>query len=214
LLNWKASTDAGWLFVSPGTGSLNPGATKPLSVSVNTSGLLEGTYLGKVTVEEVTNAIPSGVVNVTLNINAFPKIGVNPVSISFSVQVGSGASAPSAVSVTNTGKGTLNWSASGNAGWLKATPMSGSLGSLASEPVLLSVNANGLATGTYTTTLTISDPLASNTSELVTIEMNVKDSGLPIDAPAGQCGLTGFEAVALVLLLRRRTSRCLDGGRS
>jgi hypothetical protein len=85
------------------------------------------------------------------------------------------------------------------------------LGSLESEPILLSASSKGLAPGTYTTTLTIADPDASNTSELITIEMDVKESSLPVDAPAGQCGLLGMEAAALVLLLRRAFRR---GGRS
>ena len=209
-LNWKAKTDAAWLSVGPLNDNLNPGQSQPLTITVNTTGLAEGTYLGKVIVEENTLAIPSGTVNVTLNMNAQPKIGLNPASVTFSVHLGAGSGA-SGLSVTNTGNGTLEWTASGNDAWLKVQPLAGTLGSLESEPILLSVNSKGLTPGTYTTTLTIADPHASNTSELVTIEMNVKESSLPVDAPAGQCGLLGMEAAALALLLRRLFRR---GGRS
>lgn len=209
-LGWKSKTDAAWLIVAPLSGNLNPGQSQPLTITVNTSGLIEGTYNGTVTVEENLLAIPSGTVSVTLNMNSQPKIGVNPSKVVFSVPLG-GSSSPSGISVTNTGNGTLDWGATGNAAWLKVAPLKGLLGSLESEPILLSASSKGLTPGTYTTTLTIADPNASNTSELVTIEMNVKESSLPVDAPAGQCGLLGMEAAALVLLLRRAFRR---GGRS
>ena len=210
-LKWKASASPPWLQVAPISGTLQPGIGQALTVSVVTTGLGEGTHNGTILVEEdvLSNPIPSGSVAVTLNINADPKIGLNPTSALFSVPLESGNSSPKAVSVTNTGQGTLEWTASGGAAWLKVQPTTGSLTSLASEPVLLSVNSKGLAAGTYTTTLTIADPDASNTSELVTIEMVVKESGLPLEAPAGQCGLLGLDALVLVFLLRRR-----KGGRS
>jgi len=209
-LGWKAKTDAAWLIVAPLNGNLNPGQSQPLTITVNTSGLMEATYFGTVTVEENFLAIPSGTISVTLNMNSQPKIGVNPSTVSFSVHLG-GSSSTSGISVTNTGNGTLDWKATGNAGWLKVQPLGGLLDSLESEPILLSASSKGLTPGTYTTTLTIADPLSSNTSELITIEMNVKESSLPVDAPAGQCGLLGMEAVALALLLRRAVRR---GGRS
>jgi hypothetical protein len=210
-LGWKAKTDSAWLAVAPLNGNLNPSQTQQLTITVNTTGLLEGTYIGTVTVDENALAIPSGTISVTLNMNSQPKIGVNPSTLSFSVHLG-GSSSPSGISVTNAGSGTLNWKSSGNASWLRVKPLEGVLDSLESEPILLSADSKGLAPGTYTTTLTIADPAASNTSELITVEMNVKESSLPVDAPAGQCGLLGMEGAALILLLRGwRTRR---GGRS
>ncbi len=49
-LNWSASSDQGWLSVSPSSGGLDAGAGETVSVSVESSGLGDGTYDGTITV--------------------------------------------------------------------------------------------------------------------------------------------------------------------
>jgi len=51
-------------------------------------------------------------------------IGASPTSLSFTAQQGGGNPAAQTVSISNTGGGTLNWSASDNAAWLTLTPAS------------------------------------------------------------------------------------------
>jgi len=203
-LSWTAAPDASWLSVSPTFGSLAAGAGQTLTVSVNTATLAEGTYLAAVHLS-ATGATNSPVlVNVTLNVNSQPKIGANPKALSFTASSDQGAASPAATSVTNTGSGTLTWTASPSASWLAVSPSGGSLAALASEPLLISVNTAGMTPGHYTATVDVSDPNSLNSPQTVSIDLSVTESSLPVHAPAGQCGLFGPELVVLAWILRRK----------
>jgi hypothetical protein len=209
-LPWTASANAAWLSVSPPSGTLATASPQTLTVLVNTSGLSEGTYLADVQVAATGATNTPQYVPVTLNVNAFPKIGTNPRTLSFSVSSDSGTSSPSAISVTNTGSGTLTWSASCAVGWLDLSPVSGSLGALASEPFLLTARAGGMNPGHYTTTVEISDSNAVNSPQTIAVDLTVTASDFPVSAPAGQCGLLGLEmllAFGSLRFLRRRQNR-------
>ena len=203
-LSWTATPDASWLAVSPTFGNLGAGANQPLTVSVTTGTLAEGTYLAAVHLAAMGATNTPQLVNVTFNVNAQPKIGTNPKALSFAAASDQGNSSPSALSVTNTGSGTLVWSASPSASWLSVSPSGGSLGALGSQPVLLSVHAAGMTPGHYTATVDVSDPNALNTPQTVSIDLTVTESSLPVHAPAGQCGLLGPELAIVALLLRRK----------
>lgn len=197
VLAWSASSDApSWLAVSPGSGSIPTSGSQSLTVTVTTTGLTEGTYLAAIHITGTGASNSPLVVPVTLNINAQPKIGTNPKTLSFTVSVDNATSQPAAISITNTGSGTLSWGATSGAGWLGVSPPKGSLLPLASEPMLLSAAAGGLAPGHYTTTVTVSDPSASNSPQILAVDLTVTQSSLPTSAPAGQCGLLGPELLA------------------
>jgi hypothetical protein len=201
---WTATSDAAWLSVSPTSDSLGAGLSEVLTVSVNTAGLTEGTYLAAVHLASVTASNSPQTVPVTLNVNSQPKIGINPKTLSFATSTDVGTCPPSALSVTNTGSNTLNWSATGGAPWLQISPASGSLGALGSEPLVMSIQAAGMTPGHYTTTVHVEDPSAINSPQTIAVDLTVGASDLPVSAPAGQCGLLGLEALGAALLLRLR----------
>jgi len=203
-LAWTASPDAAWLSVGPGSGSLGAGASQTLTVSVNTAALAEGTYLAAVHVSATGATNTPQAANVTLNVNSQPKIGTNPKALSFSASSDQGNPSPAAISVTNTGSGTLTWTTSPGASWLAVSPSGGSLAALASEPLLISVTAAGMTPGNYTATVEVSDPNALNSPQMVSIDLTVTESSLPVHAPARQCGLLGPELAALAWFLRRK----------
>ena len=209
-LAWSASTAAGWLFVNPASGSLSPGSMSTLSVSVNTASLAAGTYMGSLSFAAPGASNTPQAVSVVLNVNSLPKIGINPNTVSFSVASDTGQSSPSAVAVTNTGSGTLVWTASTSAPWLNSSPAGGSLPALVSEPLFLSVSPAGMAPGHYTATVQVQDANATNSSQTVAVDLVVAESSLPVHAPAGQCGLLGLEALLPWLYLNHR--RRLLGG--
>jgi hypothetical protein len=78
------------------------------------------------------------------------------------------------VLIDNSGEQTLNWSASTGTGssWLSAGPTSGS----GAGAITVSVNASGLAAGSYSGTVTVSDPDASNSPQAVTVSLKVYGS--------------------------------------
>jgi len=76
--------------------------------------------------------------------------------------------------ISNTGNGTLNWSASTNKSWLSCSPGSGT----DDGAVTVSVVPAGLSPGTYTGKATVSAANAANTPQTVSVTLNVYDSGL------------------------------------
>src|SRR6185436_19137802 len=73
--------------------------------------------------------------NGTAGAPASPAIGVSPTSMSFSATVGGANPASQSLSITNTGGGTLNWTAASNQPWLNVSPGSGTAPSAASVSV-------------------------------------------------------------------------------
>jgi len=105
-----------------------------------------------------------------------PTIGVSPSSLSFTATEGGANPANQTVSITNTGGGTLNWTASDNATWLTISPTSGT----APSTLTASVNISGLTAGTYNGTITISATGATNSPVSVPVTLTVN--------PTGGCG--------------------------
>jgi hypothetical protein len=102
-----------------------------------------------------------------------PTIGVSPASFSFTATAGGANPANQSLSITNTGGGTLNWTASDDATWLTVSPTSGTAPSTAT----LSVSIAGLTPGTYNGTITVSATGATNTPVSVPVTLTVNSTG-------------------------------------
>ncbi|HEU4464277.1 MAG TPA: hypothetical protein VFS53_04460, partial [Gemmatimonadota bacterium] len=90
---------------------------------------------------------------------------VSPLSVSFG-STGTTAS----VTLTNSSRKTLSWTASENAGWLSLGATSGSIAARSSRTVSMSVQRGSLAPGTYSTNVTFS---SSAGSTVVSVTMTV-----------------------------------------
>jgi len=110
-----------------------------------------------------------------------PTIGVSPSSFSFSATAGGANPGSQTLNITNTGGGTLNWSASDNATWLTVTPTTGT----APSSTTLSVNTTGLAAGTYNATVTITSTGATNSPVSVPVTLVVNSAPSAIVANGG-----------------------------
>ncbi len=184
-LNWSAlatTLPAGWLLLSPAAGALGPGASQPMTASIDLTGLPAGTYTGTIDVSDpdpnVTNSPQT--VFVTLNVLTPPTIALDPTSLTFDVPTGGPNPASQQVGVSNTGTGTVNWTASVAAGapWLSLSPTSGSVTAVTSPQYFsASVDVTGLLAGTYTALIVVTDAGASNSPQLVSVTLNV--NGLP-----------------------------------
>jgi len=102
-----------------------------------------------------------------------PTIGVNPSSLSFTATAGGSNPANQTISITNTGAGTLNWTATENGSWLTISPVSGA----APSTLTASVNTNGLAAGTYNAAITISATGATNSPVSMPVTLMVNATG-------------------------------------
>ena len=94
---------------------------------------------------------PSSVPPVPVN-SANPAIGASPIALSFTATQGGTNPAPQTLSISNTGGGTLSWSASDNASWLTLSTASGT----GNGSVTLTATTGTLPVGTNSGTVTFS----------------------------------------------------------
>lgn len=170
-LSWTTSENAAWLTLSTGSGTTTT-ETDSISATVNTAGLAAGTYTAAVTISASGAANTPQAIPVSLTLSPAPTsnpvISLNVPSLTFTGT--SGASNPSAQSFTisNTGTGTLAWTAGDNAAWLSLSPASGTN----TGTVAAAVTLTGLSAGTYSGTITVSATGASSKTLPVSFTVN------------------------------------------
>jgi hypothetical protein len=100
-----------------------------------------------------------------------PALLLNPSSLSFVGLVPGAAPPTQTIAVYNQGDGILTWTATSNQSWLTISPSTGS------TPFSFRVSANptGLGSGTYTGTITVSSPEATNPAQTVPVTLVVKN---------------------------------------
>jgi uncharacterized protein (TIGR03437 family) len=96
-------------------------------------------------------------------------IAVSPATLAFSYTTGGTVPAASSIQITNSGSGTLAWTATASAAWLTVSPASGT----APSTLSVSVSPVGLSPGTYTGNVAISASGASNTPFSIGVTLTV-----------------------------------------
>ncbi len=180
---WSASSSASWLVVTPASGQLNGVASAVTTVSVNTAGLVPGTYEGTIS---LTMSQSAQSVMVQLVIQAPPPpsapiIGASPLNLNFSTTVGQANPPGQTVTVANTGRSALIWHstvAALAASWLSATPSTSVVPPGQSGQLTVTVNGSGLTSGTYSGQITLSgvdngNAAASGSPQLITVNFVV-----------------------------------------
>ena len=165
-LNWSATASAMWLSVAVTSGT----APSTLSVLVSPTGLGAGTYTGSVQISAAGASNSPVSVTVTLTVApAQPVLAVSPQALTFNYTVGVTILAAQSIQVTNSGGGTLNWSATTSATWLTVAAASGT----APSTLSVLVSPTGLGAGTYTGSVQISAAGASNSPVSVAVTLTV-----------------------------------------
>ncbi len=132
-----------WLFVTS-SGNNTPAT---LTVTTNPQGMAAGRYTGTITITPATG--PSQTVAVTLTVGSGQIFTLNPGQISFSVQSTGTPPPTQTVTVSATTPGAF--SANTTTPWLSVTPPGGTT----PTNITLAANPAGLATGSYTGSVTI-----------------------------------------------------------
>jgi len=148
-----ATSTGNWLSV------VSSGGTTPATVtaSVNTSGLAAGTYNGSISITSTGASNSPVTIPVTLTVSSQPLLKTAPSSLTFNYTIGGSVPGAQTVSLTSTGTA-LTFTATTTTPWLKVSPTSGTTpGSLS-----VSVNTGTLAPNTYTGSISIAAPGASN----------------------------------------------------
>jgi hypothetical protein len=179
-LNYQITWDAAWFSVSPQNGT---SGTEQIShtVTVDASGLSEGSYTGLITVADANATNSPQTVNVNLEVSAEPppEIWLSTGSLSFSAREGGSDPSSQSFTVRNSGEGTLDYQVSGDESWMGVSPGSGSLQEDASQTHTVSVDIGGLAEGTYRGTITATDPNAANSPQTIDVTLRISTQPPP-----------------------------------
>jgi hypothetical protein len=168
-LSWTAADNASWLTLSPASGTGDGAVT----LTVTTGALAAGNYSAAVTLNATeADSVTVPVTFTVATASAPAAIGVSPTSLSFTATRGGSDPATQTLSISNTGNGTLNWTAVDNAPWLTLLTLLGQASGTGNAVVPVSVSTGGLAVGTYTGSITISATGA--TSVTVPVTLNIK----------------------------------------
>jgi uncharacterized protein (TIGR03437 family) len=176
------STQSGgtWLSISP-TGNLNTGSASSLTVSVNPASLAAATYQGSISLVTAsgTQTVPVALVVAPVTPG---NIIANATSLLFNYQSGGVVPGAQTFTVTSSNGSTLNYTVGAvtqsGGGWLVASSPSGATSGSPGQPVNVSLNGSvvaGLATGTYSGTVTVTPTSGGAASVTVTLVV----SGLP-----------------------------------
>jgi len=167
-LKWSTSVIpllCSWLCAAPAGGIIAPGQTGQVTISVNTSQLTPGNYVGQVTLNGVDSRgalAPGSPQIITINLVVQPPCSISPPSsssLSFSAVQGGPSPAPQTIAFTGTGSCAwpVTWHISPSATWLKLAPVAGTInGTGQSGSIGVTANITGLMANTYSTQVTIS----------------------------------------------------------
>ncbi len=148
-----ASSNGNWLLASPiGTPGATPGS---VAVSVSVGSLAAGTYTGKITIASPGATSVDVPVTIAIAAASPPSLSVSPGAGNLTAAQGS-SPVNGQVTVSNTGGGTLQFTAASDQGWLSLVTTSGS--ATPSNPASLAFTANpaGLNPGLYTGHIAVS----------------------------------------------------------
>jgi len=101
-----------------------------------------------------------------------PSLSFYPSSFTFTATQGGGNPPYQTLEVWNSGGGSINWTASENSSWLSLFPTSGT-SSGEPDQITVSVDISGLASGTYTATITLTGEGASNSPQYLPVTLQV-----------------------------------------
>ena len=189
-LTWTASDDAPWLSVAPASGT----GAGTVTVTPNTTGLAAGTYNANVTISAAGATGSPRTIPVTLTIDPpppGPALAVTPGSLAFSGTQGGASPADRTLAISNTGGGTLEWTASDDAAWLSVAPGSGTGG----RDVTVSASIAGLTAGTHTATITVAATGATGSPRSIPVTFTVDPPPQPPQLAVAPTSLS-FSATA------------------
>lgn len=152
-LDWSVTSDARWMSMVRGSGTLAPGASETDTVVISVEGLELGDYAGTLTFEGNAPNAPQ-TLEATLSVTNWPSIALSG-TLDFEAYEGDSPGAQ-ALSLSNDGDGTLNWTASADSSWVTVTPSSGLLPAGSSVELEVAVNGSGLTAGSRSAVVTVS----------------------------------------------------------
>lgn len=152
-------------------------STAPTSLRlVGRGGLVpQGQYSATVTVSSSVSGVAPRALDVDFVVAPGPAITLSATDVAFTGVVSQGSPAPKSVQVNNGGGGTLSQlsvgpiSYNGAGGWLSAALTTGT----APASIVFTPNTAGLGAGTYSASVTVQSPVATNSPRTITVTLEV-----------------------------------------
>ena len=177
-LTWSASVTSGSFDLVGTTSGTNSGSFQVFPGSGTPT--VAGTYSGniRITASGASNTPKDIPVSITLSPAPTPTISVNPTSLSFSGgPAGGGNPISQTISVSNSGGGTLTWSASVTSGAFIS--LVGATSGTNSGSFQVFVDSSALSGGTFTGNIRIAATGASNTPKDIPVSFTVAPAATP-----------------------------------
>jgi hypothetical protein len=174
-LNWTATKQRPWVTLSATSGTGN----SAIQVTINSAGLAGGIYHDDIVITAPGASGSPDHVAVTLTVFA-PGLAVTPGLIHESAPVGSTTPTNVTLNVSNSGTGTITWSASKTQPWVTLSKPSGG----APDDLIVTLNPTGLPPGTQTDTVLFTSPEATNGPVKVPVEFVIVVPGLDVTPPS------------------------------
>ena len=172
-LNWQIAEDCNWLMADPNSGS-STGEADDVNVGVDITSLTRGIYDCQLTLSDSNASNSPQIVDVDLTVIG-PEIQLSATQFEFTATEGGANPNDQILGISNIGGGTLNWEITEDCNWLTAEPNSGS-STAEADDANLGVDITALTGGTYDCQLTVSDSNASNSPQIVDIDLLVHDA--------------------------------------
>jgi len=166
-LDFTLSNDSAWLSTVPSSGTTDAAIT----VSIDITGLVAGTYLDTIVVESETAGNSPQYVEVNLVIEEPPpSLVVSPQVLNFSAFKGFSSPADQTFDIDSDGD-PLDFTLSNDSAWLSTVPSSGTT----DATITVSVGITGLEAGTYHDTIVVESETAGNSPQFAYITLEVID---------------------------------------
>lgn len=195
-LKYTLSSEADWVSFDPAEGS-STGQVNNHTISVIKNGFVarDEAYTTKIliTSDQAYNNPQEVLVNLNITKNPVGEIWMNTKNLTFSAQEGKEDPPSQNISVRNDKEGDLVYQLSADASWLTVTPSSAETGR-AEKKHAVSVDTFGMTAGSYTGTITITSPNASNSPQNVKVALNISKE-LPPQIHKDKTSLS-FNAIA------------------
>jgi hypothetical protein len=153
-LVWSASTAQNWIAISP-TGDSTKTELDNVTITVNRAGLSPNSYNGEITIN--SNA-GSQTVQVLMAVATVPTLALSTTTLDFD-----SSQTVKTFTISNSGSGTLNWTAAGNQTWMTVNPESGT----DQSTVNVTVNRGSLSYGSYSGIVTINSNGGNNAVDVL-----------------------------------------------
>lgn len=201
-MNWTAAKTRTWVTLSKTGGTLAPGGTDLVIVSINSgaNSLAGGNYSDTVTFTNTSHGVGNTTRSVSLTVTS--SVGVLAVTPSggltgSGVQGGPFSPASQNYTLTNTGNASLSWTASKTQSWVTLSKTGGTLAAGGTDTVAVTfgTGANSLAVGSHSDTVTFTNTTNGNgnTTRSVSLTVNAAAGVLAVTPSTGlsSAGLQG-----------------------